>query len=137
MHCEEVLHVWGEMMMPKTPDEIKKGLECCVMPVPRPCAKCPYHLMDKCLTNLLKDVFSLIQQLERDKAWAGETHDMLREENKRLEAQRDAAVDDLKTVKRCKVCKHDHVKDMVEPCFSCSCCFGVNNFEWRGVQKEE
>lgn len=98
----------------KNPDEIKKALECCFYDSEQ-CGECPYYPVS-CDRELVRDAREYIRQLE---------------------AERDAAVKDLKTAKRCKLCKHDHIKDMDEPCFSCSCCCGVNNFEWRGVQKEE
>ena len=68
--------------MPKTPDEIKRDLE-------------EYFTNRHNLTfeqykkgiYSIPEVLSYIQQLERDKAWAGENSDMLREENKRLEAE--------------------------------------------------
>ena len=158
--------------MPKNPDEIKKGLECCLQ---GNCNDCPYQPLYnafRCKIERTKDAISYTQQLEaRNNAmystilsvmyfvdkWldcpdydpdadlngvdavqrAVKAREIALQAIEQLEAERDAAVKDLKTAKRCKVCKHDHIKEMDEPCFSCSCCFGVNNFEWRGVQKEE
>lgn len=121
--------------MPKTPDEIKKGVECCVMPVPRPCAKCPYHLMDKCLTNLLNDALALIQQLQAENA-------ELSGKIGRLEAERDALFEE---VRRCSYCIYEEgvcgeCGEHCEPCEAdCPCreCDFYSNFVWRGVQKEE
>lgn len=58
----------------KTPDDIKKGLECCIV---GECSKCPYmHECDDHLTEggdmlpadvVLADMLSLIQQLESEK----------------------------------------------------------------------
>ena len=53
----------------KTPEEIKKGLECCMRSLESSvaCRECPYQI--RCFVNmprkaLLKDVHSLVQQLE-------------------------------------------------------------------------
>lgn len=50
--------------MPKTPDEIKKGLECCNYDCLMPCAPCPYHEVYRCATAVRSDALALIQQLE-------------------------------------------------------------------------
>ncbi len=50
------------MKTAKTPDEIKKGLECCIEMCCR--GNCPYFEDPECTTSVRKDAFSLIQQLE-------------------------------------------------------------------------
>lgn len=48
----------------KTPDEIKKSLECCITDR---CMECPYYpqyMLFKCKTSRTKDAIGLIQQLE-------------------------------------------------------------------------
>ena len=55
--------------MPKTPDEIKKGLECCMGdPEDYHCDRCPYQTEDcddeTCMLLLTDDALALIQQLE-------------------------------------------------------------------------
>lgn len=61
----------------KTPDEIKKGLECCLKNALDPCIGCPYERIgdDEWKCGLNADALALIQQLE---------------------AERDAAVDALR-----------------------------------------
>ena len=57
----------------KTPDEIKKGLECCVNGYK--CSKCcPYYLgkITKCTSDLSRDALAYIQRLEAPK---GERHE--------------------------------------------------------------
>lgn len=44
----------------KTPDEIKKGLECCTVPL---CAECPYDSDPSCVVKN-EDALAYIQQLE-------------------------------------------------------------------------
>lgn len=55
----------------KTPEEIKKGLECCT-DKRGACGECPYPLAYSCQTNLKRDALALIQQLEAEKAKPGE-----------------------------------------------------------------
>lgn len=74
--------------MSKTPEEIKKGLETCIGKCTGNKPHCPYHSCgDGCMDSMNRDALALIQQLERDKSWASENYDLIREENKRLEAQ--------------------------------------------------
>lgn len=144
--------------MTRTPDEIKRGMECCVIgpSAHQPkCGECPYKFVIACSDELLKDTSELVQQLEKDKTWAGEMSDMLREENKRIEAQnaelsgkigqlqaeRDAAVACIPRV--CKYCKHDGPLNAwgeseceLDSVFPNGCLNGNTGWEWRGVQKE-
>ena len=94
-------------------DEIKKGLEHCSEDG---CNKCPYErecTFSDGFSELAKDALLYIHQLE---------------------AERDAAVEDLKSYRACHGCKHLGV-GFDEPCLHCD--FENNCFEWRGVQKEE
>ena len=112
--------------MQKTPDEIKKGLEICNMPPGyKDCKKCPYFEILACTTELRFDMLALIQQLQAENA---EQADRIHQ----LEAERDAAVADLKRGGNCFACKNWRT----EVCFACQ--YGrTRRFEWRGVQKED
>lgn len=102
--------------MPRTPDEIKKGLECCYSPVEPMlrCEECPYQGSIVCKMKLHADALAYIQQLE---------------------AERDAAVEDLETV--CVMCSVCHAcKDRFWGGDSCRGCVNSNHWQWRGVQKE-
>lgn len=73
----------------RTPEEIKKGLECCAEY--GNCSEgCPYNLIKDCGHDLYSDALALIQQLERE---------------------RDAAVEDLRKIAKiqplCTMCKHN------------------------------
>ena len=50
----------------KTPEEIKKGLECCAKNKPYPCDKCPYErtFEEEWSCKLHADALAYIQQLE-------------------------------------------------------------------------
>ena len=123
--------------MPKTPDEIKKGMECCITDN---CKECPYYPLYEvfgCKLARAKDSLALIRQLEKDKAdllEERELNDFLRDKVKQLEAERDAAVDGLKSNCTCPECKY-FSDDIQDPCRGCKPT--DSKFEWRGVQKEE
>ena len=135
--------------MPKTPDEIKKGLECCV----GKCAfhkPCPYENDSDCFKMLKKDALALIQQLEKDKndlLEERELNDFLRDKVKQLEAERDAAINDMYEAQSivCLICKNYYQPDPAVKKYGCKVFgehFGEGSilcgmFEWRGVQKEE
>lgn len=134
--------------MTKTPDKIKKGLECCTS---RDCggSKCPYFNEKSCNAAKSADALALIQQLQKDKAdmlEERELNDFLRDRVKQLEAEktklleeshevrkdmlgrirqleaeRDAAVEDLEsyaTVK-CFACKYYEEELTEAPCNEC------------------
>lgn len=49
----------------KTPDEIKKGLECCTTCKPEDCNVCAYKTNDcKCVSTLTGDALAYIRELE-------------------------------------------------------------------------
>lgn len=50
----------------KTPEEIKKGIECCIST--DACFKCPYSGEEMCSTNKNKNALAYIQQLEAQNA---------------------------------------------------------------------
>lgn len=123
--------------MTKTPDETKKGLECCAVSYADCHKECPYKL-DCDGSQILKDALALIQQLQADNA---DQADRI----KQLEAERDAMKDeidnDCETCKHCESCQEDgycmwceNKESNKTPC--CNCVYG-SNWEWRGAQKEE
>lgn len=95
----------------KTPDEIKKGLECCA-DVGRCNTDCPYgdDWHPKCIIKKSGDALAYIQQLERERA---------------------AAVEQMKRSNCCcTFCKYDSPFDgcTAEPVLDRSC------FVWRGAK---
>lgn len=121
--------------MPKKPDEIKKGLECCKEDE---CfgerENCPYTADPKlCAGVMCADALALVQQLEAQNA-------ELLKKIEQLQAERDAAVKDLHyavnhplSAGTCFACAHS------DDCYSGGDCDAVENdrWEWRGVQKED
>ena len=111
--------------MTKTPDDIKKGLECCSTPRnEEPCRQCPYAPNNGyCVDKMSRDAFYLIQQLQAENAekdariqqlekrvihlealnqsnlttitMQERTRARLQERISQLEAERDAAVADI------------------------------------------
>ena len=127
----------------RTPEEIKKGLECCDLPGCKG-EECPYNDDEPCHFNLHKDALAYIQQLERERDEARNDLDTLSYANTELHSayeamkrERDAAVEQLKEVDRlelfcCSHCKHEELDD-----FSCTTCIHMSNWEWIGVQGVE
>ena len=106
----------------RTPEEIKKGLECCN--TFNACSSCPYeHIVDTehgwgCVVIRNADTLAYIQQLER---------------------KRDAAVEDMtelmKMAQSCRYCKHltedgDCTFDSAAHIWQPWC------WQWRGVQND-
>ena len=149
--------------MTKTPDEIKKGLECCQEDE---CfgerENCPYTAdPNLCVGVMCGDALALIQQLQAENAEQAEriqqleaelsdaknNHqhtidiaerqkdqiDKLKKVIVRLNAERDAAVAGLKSNCVCPECKY-FSDDIQEPCRGCKP--NDSKFEWRGVQKD-
>ena len=131
----------------RTPEEIKKGLECCTDICDEGCKGCvynrPYNRRDKlCLVQLKVDALALNWQIEHER-------DELLQKNQQLERERDAAVEQLKEVDKedlfsCSHCIHDELcNDGLTSCVDCDkdcpchTCRNSSNWEWRGVPPKE
>ena len=124
----------------KTPDEIKKGLECCMF---GHCSYCPYsaeHGCD-CSEHLGNDVREFHQQLESQNAELLTRCEQLTAKCHQLERERDAAVACIPRV--CKYCKHDGPLNAwgeseceLDSVFPNGCLNGNTGWEWRGVKEE-
>lgn len=116
--------------MPKTPDEIKKGLECCA--TVKVGGVCPFDcpLQPLCESGddgaVQREILSIIQRLQADNA---EKDARI----KQLEAERDAAVKDMN--RNCFICKNFGRSECLNTV--CAECASWCNWQWRGVQKEE
>ena len=131
----------------KTPEETKKGLECCysaVEPIMR-CEQCPYYGSVVCKMHLHTDALAFIQQLQAENAQQArcienmtDKLNAMNDEVAKLQAERDAAVADLMVIQECSTCKYDPddpMEDRPNVCYEC--CTTKCNYEWRGVQKED
>lgn len=100
----------------KTPEEIKKGLECCLR---MDCGSCPYMTMEDECRDIFDHALAYIQQLERE---------------------RDAAVQCIP--RACGYCKHviDYGLSNTPGCKNPECrnISGINTgWQWRGVLEVE
>ena len=128
--------------MPKTPDEIKKGLAA-YSDMAHECEDCPYEMFDGRCENyaLEKDALALIQQLQADNAQQArcienmtDKLNAINDELAELQAERDAAVRDCGCFP-CQTCEERENGDL---CPMCEIQGGYRKFhQWRGVQKEE
>lgn len=140
----------------KTPDEIKKGLEC------SDCKTCPYGddcmTYDECQMAISSDALAYIQQLERgikiiaeSNASAYKKRDSLEERIIQLQAkccqlerERDALVDIIKYESPfynpiplpCRCCKNNDGDYTKDKCRFCGMTEAYGNFEWCGVEEE-
>ena len=139
----------------KTPDEIKKGLECRIRGLNEKCEfrcdMCDVYISGYKLEDRYSDALAYIQQLEADKAaWEdvaaspGAVEDMARENYRlterlaQVERELAAAVVDIRKCAKgegikCTFCKHTHSPEKKR---ICGRCFWGSNFEWRGVCEE-
>lgn len=127
----------------KSPDKIKKGLGCCADGNIVCAGNCVFDDDVKlgypdCVKLLMSNALAYIQQLEATVSEKEKVISELSGKVGQLEAERDAAVNDIEFDGACEVCKHIE-KDAGEP--PCNNCFHVNKgkdsyFEWRGAQKE-
>lgn len=148
----------------KTPDEIKKALECCFQNSEQ-CADCPYY-PTSCDRELVRDAREYIRQLEAENTRKHEKIIQLYNDleglrdiitaivadskatYKQLEAERDAAVKDIEESQPCFACKHFNRNSgncgggkrclrLAEIAERNGGTYQGKFFEWRGVQKED
>lgn len=116
--------------MPKTLDEVKNWMgKCANLKCSTPGDKCPWDCGSaKCIGDLLLDGLSRIQRLET------ENHQLFTKV-KQLQAERDAAIADMKEMAQYVT---DDVCDWCDQkgCKGCAGVPSVPHFKWRGVQKE-
>ena len=118
----------------KTPDEIKKGLECCTQEECHWDNGCPYGASRTCAEDLKSDALAYIRQLEEKYKRAMENAKILSDAVTKLEAEKNQLLEDLadhcgsKTL--CKkyedgTCPHEY--DCTLYLSACE------DYEWRGL----
>ncbi len=126
-----------------TDKEIVQALRCCAE---GECKDCAMHEdKQRCQENLLDKAADLIERLTAENADLGkeiEWKDMViaLAQRKQAEAERDAAIADLKISSGCTSCKY-HCSDTIfcrdctkkQNCKCMSCSLGLPNWEWRGL----
>ena len=119
-----------------TNEEIVQALRQCAQSDCSSCGMCPIFPDRECVEHLATAAASLIERLTA--------------ENAKAEAERDAAIVDLKIFAGCSACRHccnhrrDHQESLLLTCCDCtkkqnckcgSCSLGRSNWEWRGLQE--
>lgn len=131
----------------KTPEEIKKGLECCtpgwVANHWKSCSsKCPYiTLSASCRGQLVYDSLTYIQQLENH---IGELTEKVAQLD-HVTRERDALLEIVKELGECNYCKHNsYCPHTIPDCMNCkdgNCkcysCGHQSKWQWSGVQEGE
>ena len=128
-----------------TDKEIVQALRCCA---DGECKDCAMHEdKQRCQENLLDKAADLIERLTSENAdlrkeieWKDMVIALAQRKQAEAEAERDAAIADLKISSGCTSCKY-HCSDMTfcrdcnkkQNCKCMSCSFGLPNWEWHGL----
>ena len=128
-----------------TDKEIIRALRCCAE---GECKDCAMHEdKQRCQENLLDKAADLIERLTAENAdlrkeieWKDMVVALTQKEQAKAEAERDAAIADLKISSGCTSCKY-HCSDTIfcrdctkkQNCKCMSCSLGLPNWEWRGL----
>ena len=128
-----------------TYEEIIQALRCCAE---GECKDCAMHEdKQRCQENLLDKAADLIERLTAESAdirkeieWKDMVIALAQKEQAKAEAERDAAIADLKISSGCTSCKY-HCSDTIfcrdcnkkQNCKCMSCSLGLPNWEWRGL----
>jgi gamma-glutamylcyclotransferase (GGCT)/AIG2-like uncharacterized protein YtfP len=145
--------------MSRTPEEIKKGLECRILgsteKCDHKCSTCQLLVPGYFYPEVYKDALALVQQLEAENAELLEKIDELEKSREfrgdlannlkratveqeqeiiQLKRERDAAIYDLKKTRECTTCEYVKKSPSESPCVSCGII--LKNYEWRGPCEE-
>ena len=125
--------------------EIVQALRCCA---DGECKDCAMHEdKQRCQENLLDKAADLIERLTAENAdlrkgieWKDMVIALAQREQAKAEAERDAAIADMKISSGCTSCKY-HCSDTIfcrdcnkkQNCKCMSCGLGLPNWEWHGL----
>ena len=128
-----------------TDKEIIRALRCCAE---GECKDCAMHEdKQRCQENLLDKAADLIERLSAENAdlrkeieWKDMVIALAQREQAKAEAERDAAIADMKISSGCTSCKY-HCSDTIfcrdcnkkQNCKCMSCGLGLPNWEWHGL----
>ena len=109
-----------------TDKEIIQVLRICATHIEKGCGLCPQMKYVHCTERLADESITMIERLTA--------------ENAKAEAERDAAIADLKISSGCTSCKY-HCSDTIfcrdcnkkQNCKCMSCSLGLPNWEWHGL----
>ena len=129
-----------------TDKEIIQALRLCGK-IDSNCRECKLWGNDRCVEHLAGAAADLIERLTADVAdlrkeleWKDMVIALAQRKQEEAEAERDAAIADLKISSGCTSCKY-HCSDMTfcrdcnkkQNCKCMSCSFGLPNWEWHGL----
>lgn len=128
-----------------TDKDVIQALRCCA---DGECKDCAMHEdKQRCQENLLDKAADLIERLSAENAdlrkeieWKDMVIALAQREQAKAEAERDAAIADLKISSGCTSCKY-HCSDTIfcrdcnkkQNCKCMSCGLGLPNWEWHGL----
>jgi len=122
----------------KTPDEIKKGLECCTLQdgnMYTDCSHCPYYLTSShCDLEMHKDALSYIQQLEAELEIREIQKNAMFAKAEQLERERDSLLKYFTDSHwaACDICKHEPESHDINDCMRIRQ-IGIPCFERKGL----
>lgn len=124
-----------------TENDVKQALDYCSL-MSSPCEKCPYKrecITEDGINKLHKEALGIIESkdkklIEVEKAKTALEKDLEIIENKivKVEAQRDALLEELRKLGDCSNCKFNE-PDAVDGCSSLMPCKDGSMWEWRGI----
>ena len=128
-----------------TDKEIVQALRCCAEGECKDCAmhedkqRCQENLLDKA-ADLIERLTADVADLRKELEWKDMVIALAQRKQEEAEAERDAAIADLKISSGCTSCKY-HCSDMTfcrdcnkkQNCKCMSCSFGLPNWEWHGL----
>ena len=131
-----------------TDKEIVQALRLCSCEAnTRNCPTCPLYGNDDCVTDALSGAADLIERLTAENAdlrkeieWKDMVIALAQRKQAEAEADRDAAIADLKISSGCASCKY-HCSDPIfcrdcnkkQNCKCMSCSLGLTNWKWHGL----
>ena len=140
-----------------TEKEIAKALRCCKFG--EPCDSWPVvrdqncvDVMHKCAADIIERLTAENAALRKEIEWKDMVIALAQRKQVEAEAERDAAIVDLKIFAGCSACRHccnhrrDHQESLLLTCCDCtkkqnckcgSCSLGRSNWEWRGLPEAQ
>lgn len=130
-----------------TDKEIIRALRCCEKEVCADGDLCPLFSDADCIVHLHEAAIDLIERLTAENAdlrkeieWKDMVVALAQKKQAKAEAERDAAIADLKISSGCASCKY-HCSDTTfccdctkkQNCKCMSCSLGLTNWKWRGL----
>ena len=92
-----------------------------------------------CMGDNQREAADMLENAETEKRALRNAANGFRDRAEMAERERDAAVADLEQMADgtfCRLCKH-HITGDSTVCRDNTLCFGCNQFEWRGPQKDD